>query len=67
MQQSVVKVEIDKEGKMDKKKLLKEMRDNGNLKTLLDQSIKTIQKVDKIIENDLEEHFQTWIPMSNNM
>lgn len=52
---------------MKKKELLKEIREHGGLRTLLDQGIKNIQKVDKIIENDLEEHFQTWIPMSNNM
>lgn len=32
------------------------------LTNLLQESIRSIRKVDKIIENDVAEHFQTWIP-----
>merc|ERR1712150_78885 len=42
-------------------------KDHMQLKNLLEESIKSIRKVDKIIENDLEEHFQTWIPLTNNI
>jgi hypothetical protein len=50
-----------------KKEFLEVARKHFELKTLLDQSIKSIKKVDKMVENDLEEHFQTWIPLTNNM
>lgn len=46
---------------------VKVARGHLKFKNTLEESIKNIRKVDKMIENDLEEHFQTWIPMSNNM
>jgi len=40
---------------------------NPDLKMILEESIRAVKKVDKIIENDLEEPYQTWIPISGNM
>lgn len=33
----------------------------------IQESMAAIKRVDKMIENDLEEHFQVWVPMSSNM
>lgn len=38
-----------------------------DLKMILEESIRAVKKVDRIIENDLEEPYQTWIPISGNM
>ena len=34
---------------------------------MLQENVSAIKRVDKRIENDLEEHFQVWIPMSSNI
>eukprot|EP01017_Pseudomicrothorax_dubius_P016771 TRINITY_DN1897_c0_g1_i5.p2 TRINITY_DN1897_c0_g1~~TRINITY_DN1897_c0_g1_i5.p2 ORF type:complete len:116 (+),score=31.97 TRINITY_DN1897_c0_g1_i5:65-412(+) len=43
------------------------VRENPTLKNMLEETFKSFQKVDKIIENDLERPFQTWVPLSANM
>ena len=37
------------------------------LMATIQENVRQIQIVDKMIENDLEEHFQVWVPMSSNM
>jgi len=54
-------------GFVDKDALLKAALRNKDLKMILEESIKAVKKVDRIIENDLEEPYQTWIPISGNM
>jgi hypothetical protein len=41
--------------------------DNKLLRSILEESMRAVKKIDKIIENDLEEPFQAWIPMSGNL
>lgn len=55
------------DGELDRDELFGAAKVNSTLKNLLEESIKSVKKVDKIIENDLEEHFHTWIPMSSNL
>ena len=35
--------------------------------TTLQEISSSIRRVDKMIENDLEEHFQVWVPLSSNV
>jgi hypothetical protein len=42
-------------------------RDHMGFRNLLDESIKNIKKVDKLVENDLEENFNSWIPLANDI
>lgn len=58
---------IDRNGCFPKSEFLRASGRHSKFRNLVEESIKNIEKVDKIIENDLEEHFQTWIPMANNM
>lgn len=36
-------------------------------KNQLSESIRQIRKVNKLIENDVQEHFQTWVPLTNKI
>ena len=57
---------VDRDGYFSKKIFLENFQHNLNVKNLLMDCVSSIKKVDKMIENDLEEHFQTWIPTTNN-
>lgn len=37
------------------------------LKLLMIENMKIISRVDKTVENDLDEHFQSWTPLANNI
>jgi hypothetical protein len=37
------------------------------LRAILEESMKAVKRVDKIIENDLEEPFQAWMPISGSL
>lgn len=54
-------------GYFSKQEFLQESREHAAFNNLIDESIKKIKKVDKLVENDLEEKFNTWIPLANNM
>jgi predicted RNA-binding protein associated with RNAse of E/G family len=57
----------DGNGLLDRDELYEAATKNQMLRNLLEDSINNVQKVDKIIENDLEEPFHTWIPVSANL
>lgn len=61
------KIERDEEGYFDKREFYELAICHARFRNLLQANIKWIKKVDKLIENDLEEHFQTWVPLSNNV
>lgn len=60
-------LDVDMEGYFSKYEFLKAAENSYSFINLVEESIKNVRKVDKMIEHDLEEHFQTWIPMTNNM
>jgi Ca2+-binding EF-hand superfamily protein len=62
----VLEQPVDRDGYFSKKIFLENFQHNLNVKNLLMDCVSSIKKVDKMIENDLEEHFQTWIPTTNN-
>lgn len=37
------------------------------LRGLLEESIRNVKRVDQMIENDLEEPFHAWVPISSNL
>jgi len=51
----------------DKNKVYKAALRNQDLRIILEESIRAVKKVDRIIENDLEEPYQTWVPISGTM
>ena len=59
--------DIDKNGYFHKDEFTEVILENKDFRSMLVDSINNIRKVDKMIENDLAEHFQTWIPLTNNM
>ncbi|EAR91254.3 EF-hand pair protein (macronuclear) [Tetrahymena thermophila SB210] len=54
------------DGVLDKEELYKATSTNTLLLALLDESVKNVKRVDQIIENDLEEPFHCWVPISAN-
>ncbi len=54
-------------GHVNKETILKVALKNKDLRMIVEESIRAVKKVDRIIENDLEEPYQTWIPISGNM
>ena len=40
---------------------------NALLRGLLEESIRNVKRVDQLIENDLEEPFHCWVPISANL
>jgi Ca2+-binding EF-hand superfamily protein len=61
--------EVDKMqmGYIEKEKVYWAAIHNKELRRILEESIRAVKKVDRIIENDLEEPYQTWIPISGTM
>ena len=59
--------DLDGNGLLDRAELYEASTKNQALRQLLEESIKNVKKVDKIIENDLEEPFHCWIPISANL
>lgn len=54
-------------GKFRKDHFLQGYKEHIQMYNLIGESIKNIRKVDKLIENDIEQNFKTWIPMTNAM
>lgn len=59
--------QLNQRGCMDKKAFVSEYFRHAGLFTSVKENLKAIKSVDKRIENDLEEHFQVWIPISSNI
>ena len=59
--------DLNGDGLLDKEELLKAASNNAFLLQLLDESIQNVKKVDQLIENDLEEPFHSWVPISANL
>ena len=53
--------------KICKKEFYNVAKNHFQQKLLMTENIKVIQRVDKMVENDLEEHFQSWTPLANNI
>ena len=58
---------LDGRGCLGKKAFVEEYFRHAGLFTSVKENLKAIKSVDKRIENDLEEHFQIWIPISSNI
>ena len=52
---------------MRKSEFIDKFYSNINYINIIQENVNAIKRVDKRIENDLEEHFQVWIPMSSNV
>jgi hypothetical protein len=53
----VIELDQDRDRFFSKKEFLKEAENNYAFMHLIEESIKNVRKVDKVIEHDLEEHF----------
>jgi hypothetical protein len=60
-------VDKNKDGFIEKAELYAAAVESKHLRAVLEESMKAVKKVDKIIENDLEEPFQSWVPISGNL
>lgn len=67
LQEIVENLRCNSSGYFNKHEFQRESREHAAFYNLIDESIKKIRKVDKLVENDLEEKFNTWIPLANNM
>lgn len=54
------------DGVLDKEELLEASKNNITLRQLLEESIRNVKDIDQMIENDLEEPFHLWVPVSAN-
>ena len=59
--------DINGDGLLDREELYEAASKNNVLRNLLEESVKNVKKVDKLIENDLEEPVHCWIPVSANL
>ena len=61
-------IEADRngDGELNREEVLDAARDNAHLRQLLEESIRNVKMIDEIIENDLEEPFHCWVPVSAN-
>jgi len=59
--------ESAKTGRMDKKELFSVTLRNSELRNLLEECMRTVRTVDRIIDNDLEEPFHSIMPSAGNM
>lgn len=55
------------DGTLSREEIYEAASKNNVLRNLLEESVKNVKKVDKLIENDLEEPFHCWIPVSANL
>lgn len=62
-----LQADVDRNGTLDKKELLDCAMTNQQLKNIIEESIRSIRRVDKMIENDLEDPYNGWSPMSGGM
>ena len=60
----IAHLEQSKMGKVDKKEALNLALKSEELKMLMEDNIRSVRRVDKIIDNDLEEPFHNLIPIS---
>ena len=56
-----------KVGYLEKNKMYWAALNSKEIRMILEESMRAVKKVDRIIENDLEEPYQTWIPISGTM
>jgi hypothetical protein len=59
--------DLDGDGFLDKEELYEGACKNTVLRNLLEESVNNVKKVDKLIENDLQEPFHCWIPVSADL
>ena len=59
--------DVNGDGLLDREELYAAASKSNALRNLLEESVKSVKKVDKLIENDLEEPFHCWIPVSANL
>jgi hypothetical protein len=62
-----VRLPSDDQGQIDNELLFEGCVGSILLMSTLQENVRMIQRVDQLIENDLEEHFQLWVPMSSNV
>ena len=54
------------DGVLDKLEVLEASKYNIPLRSLLEESIRNVKTIDKIIENDLQEPFNCYVPIASN-
>ena len=57
MNEIIFNLDVDIEGYFSKHEFLKQAQESYSFLNLVEESIKNVRKVDKMIEHDLEEHF----------
>lgn len=62
-----MRVPSDDYGRIQKETFADALLGHVILMATIQENVRQIQRVDKMIENDLEEHFQVWVPMSSNI
>lgn len=62
-----LRIPSDEEGFFLAEDFEREALEHVYLMITLQENISCIRRIDKQIENDLEEHFQVWVPLSNNI
>lgn len=54
------------DGVLDRAEVLEASKYNIPLRSLLEESIRNVKQIDRIIENDLQEPFNCYVPISSN-
>jgi hypothetical protein len=67
LQEIIGTIKTNKNGYFSKHDFLDRAKKHIQLRNMLDECIKNIRKVDKFVECGLDENFNTWIPLNNDM
>ncbi|CAD8197214.1 unnamed protein product [Paramecium octaurelia] len=61
-----IECDINGDGQLDKQEILEAAKNNFTLRQLLQQGIRDVKQIDNLIDNDLHENFNEWVPASAN-
>lgn len=59
--------DLDHNWQLEKNELFQYAKKNEALKSIIEESVRSIRKIDKMIENDLDEPFSNWVPLSGSL
>jgi hypothetical protein len=66
VRQMIKEIDQDGDGELNKEELVKAARNNITLRQILEETFQNVRRIDDIIENDLEEPFHQFVPISAN-
>ncbi|KAM3135325.1 hypothetical protein pb186bvf_012623 [Paramecium bursaria] len=58
--------DMNGDGVLDKNEVLEAAKNNITLRQLLESSVRDVKQIDQLIDNDLHEQFNEWVPASAN-